>query len=94
VDDKQTNVLVQFDERLSNLEETADSGADGNKPAEIATPSATDFTNIANTLAEKRDANSKELLAEQRLRDIDERLKRVEEKQTQMEMREMARRIP
>jgi hypothetical protein len=95
VDDKQTNVLVQLDQRVSNLEEAADVEPDENKPAVTVPPtSATDFTNIANNLAKERDANSKSYVAEQRLRDFDERLERVEDKQRQMEMQEMARRIP
>jgi hypothetical protein len=92
VDDKQTEVLVQLDQRVSNLEAATESQPALNETSSSTRPSsAEDFLNIANNLARERDAKSKEFLADQKLRNIEERLDRLEQKQREAEMREMAR---
>jgi hypothetical protein len=93
VDDKQTNVLVQLNERVSNLEEAEESQSASNELSSSSrqSTSAEAFTNIVNGLAEERDANSKQLLADRRIRDIEDRLNRLEAKQREMEIQEMAR---
>jgi hypothetical protein len=92
VDDKQTEVLVQLDQRVSNLEAATESQPALNETSSSTRPSsAEDFMNIANNLARERDAKSKEFLADQKLRNIEERLDRLEQKQREAEMREMAR---
>lgn len=93
VDDKQTNVLVQLNERVSNLEEAAESQPASNELSSSSRQptSAEAFTNIVNGLAEERDANSKQFLADRRIRDIEDRLNRLEAKQREMEIQEMAR---
>lgn len=91
VDDNQTKAILQLDRRVSNLEAAAESENVVNNSDTPPPTSAEDFTNLANNLAEERDANSKAFLADQRLKNIEDRLDYVEEKQRELEIREMAK---
>ena len=93
VDDKQTNVLVHLDRRISKLEAAAYDSAEQNNAVNATPNSASDFMNIANNIAEERNASAEKFSADQRLRNIEERLDRLEEKQRESEVREMARNI-
>ena len=89
--DEQTAAILQLDHRVSNLEAAATNETQNNNSVQAdQSNSGPKFMDLASNLAANREANDKQFLAEQRLRNIEDRLDRVEEGQREIEVREMA----
>jgi hypothetical protein len=92
--DEQTAAILRLDQRVSNLEAAAANESENNNSVQ-ATQSNTgpNFMDLASNLAANREAADKQFAVDMRLRNIEDRLDRVEEGQREIEAREMARNI-
>ena len=93
VDNQQTAALVQLDKRVANLEQATQTETGVNNSESASPTMSADFMNIANNLAAEKESQDKQVFADQRLRNIEDRLERLETQQREIEAQEMARNV-
>jgi len=92
--DEQTAAILRLDQRVSNLEAAAANQSESNNSAQAdQSNSGSNFMDLTAGLTANREAADHQFVADQRLRNIEDRLDRLEQGQREIETREMARNI-